>query len=669
MEAPDPTDILPTKSIFTIAVAVGLIGGAVPCCCEHYVVSVNRTDCRIALATTQLPCYAKLLVGDESVIRPNTKGRPNPILAIALVGIAVTCALGTRSQAQQPSPQRTQYPSDVVVTETFRSFTGGRALPALGDPAALVSRLGNATTASRDLGLALMPGLEIRQGHTVQFFGAQPAARGVTLPSISKLITLHPVAYRGVPLAPGSDVLSIATATGRLLLVRERNLPQVVDGINPTVDSDTGTRMAIEVSRTHEMPADADARDSRLEVFVDRSGGRLAWRVRVASNSLTAPWARDIWIAAIGNPVVLADREVIYHGHNGHVTAIAFPTSPVAGTASQDLEAAVVTRTSSDGGTATTDVSGRYTFPTGTGNATLTVGVSGPHSVVDNVPGNEISASATGSASAPVDLSLNAMTAEELAQTSAFIGVNRAHDFVQDFLPSDAWANLPTRVNIANSCNAFFDGTSLNFFQAGGGCVNTAYSDVVMHEYGHAVDQTFGGILDGGYSEGFGDSLAVMGTQQPCVGRDFFGAGTCLRPATDVILWPPSNGEDVHAIGRRYVGFVWALITQLQAVYSPAASFEVARQLVLGAAAANPASIPDAVRLSFIADDDDGDLTTCSAHQQMLAAAADSRHIPRPPDCTPSPTAGRSITPVLYFLFSQEYTPPPVTPVLDLLLR
>jgi hypothetical protein len=611
------------------------------------------------------------------VIRPNTKDRPNPILVMALGGIAFTCVLGTRSQALQPSPQRTQYPSDVVVTETFRSFTGGRALPVLGNTAALVSRLGNATTASRDLGLALMPGLEIRQGHTVQLFGAQPAARGATPPSFSKLITLHPVAYRGVPLAPGSDVLSIATATGRLLLVRERNLPQVVDGINPTVDRDTGIRMAIEVGRTHEMPADAEVRDSELEVFVDRSGGRLAWRVRVASNSLTAPWARDIWIAAIGNPIVLADREVIYYGHNGHVTAIAFPTSPVAGTTSQDLEAAIVTRTGSDGGTAMTDGSGRYSFPTGTGNATLTVGVSGlpipptpqPHSVVDNVPGNEISASATGSASVPVDLSLNATTAEELAQTSAFIWVNRAHDFVQDFLPSDAWAPMPTRVNIANSCNAFFDGTSLNFFQAGGGCVNTAYSDVVMHEYGHAVDQTFGGILDHGYSEGFGDSLAVMGTQQPCVGRDFFGAGTCLRPATDVILWPPSSGEDVHAIGRRYVGFVWALVTELQAVYSPAASFEVARQLVLGAAAANPANIPDAVRLSFIADDDDGDLTTCSAHQQMLAAAADSRHIPRPPDCTPSPTAGRSITPVLYFLFSQEYTLPPITPVLDLLLH
>jgi hypothetical protein len=609
-------------------------------------------------------------------MRSNTRERPNHSFAPALVSIALMCALETGANAQQPAPQRTQYASDVVVSETFHSFVGGRALPVAGDTAALVSRLSTAATATQDLGLALLPGLEIGAGNTVSLFRTQPAVRAdltqsARPPVTPKLMTLHPLAYRGVPLAPGSDVLSVATAEGKLLVVRERNIPQSVDGTTPTVDGEAAKRAAIEASRTHGMPTTAEANEPHLEVFVDRSAkGRLTWRVRVASTSLTAPWARDIWVAAIENPVVLADREVIYHGHSGHVTATAFITSPLAGTAAQNLDAATVPRTGSDGGTATTGPDGRYAFPTGIGNATLTVGVSGPHSVVDNVPGNEISASAAGSVSVPIDLSLNASTAEELAQTSAFIAVNRAHAFVQDFLPPspNALDKLLTRVNIAQTCNAFWDGSALNFFQAGNGCVNTAYSDVVMHEYGHGVDQLFGQILDGGYSEGFGDAVAVMATQQPCVGRDFFGAGTCLRPATDVVLWPPGSNEEVHAIGRRYVGFVWALITQLQAVYTPAASFEIARQLVLGAAAANPASIPDAVRLSFIADDDDGNLATCSPHFQMLAAAADSRHIPRPPNCTPSPTAGRSIAPVLYFLLGQGDTRPSIAPVLDVIL-
>jgi hypothetical protein len=591
------------------------------------------------------------------VIRSKANDRPKHLCTLAFVSATLMCILGTGGQAQQSSPQRTQYPSDVVVTETFHSFAGGRALPVAGDTAALISRLGNPATATRDLGLALMPGLEIGQGTTIQLFQTQPAPVRAAGPITAKLITVHPVAFRGIPLADGSDVLSIATAAGKLLVVRERNLPQTVDGSDPMVERDAAIAVATEASRTHGMPTDAAARDPHLEVFIDRSAkGRLAWRVRVASDSLTTPWAREIWVAAIGNPVVLADREAIYHSHHGQVSATAFPASPFAGSVSQDLSNAFVIRSGSDGGAVTTGEDGRYAFPTGVGVATLTVGVRGPFSIVDNVAGTEIIAAADGSPSAPIDLSLNATTEQELAQTTALVWVNRAHALVQDFLPPSErrcvfptpetpplLCKVTTNVNIASSCNAFWNGSSLNFLHAGSFagrvCPNTAYSDVVLHEYGHAVDQKFRGILDGGYSEGFGDSLAVIGTQQPCVGRDFFGAGTCLRLATDVYLWPPSSEEmDPHAIGRRYLGFVWALITELQAEYTSDVAFDIARQLVLAAAHANPSSIPDAVRLSFILDDDDGDLTTCSPHQQMLAAAADSRHIPRPPDCTPSPS-------------------------------
>ena len=53
---------------------------------------------------------------------------------------------------------------------------------------------------------------------------------------------------------------------------------------------------------------------------------------------------------------------------------------------------------------------------------------------------------------------------------------------------------------------------------------------------------------------------------------------------------------------------------------------------MLGAAAANPTNIPDAVRLSFVVDAPDGNPSHGSPHFHELAAAADSRNIPRPPD-------------------------------------
>jgi hypothetical protein len=142
--------------------------------------------------------------------------------------------------------------------------------------------------------------------------------------------------------------------------------------------------------------------------------------------------------------------------------------------------------------------------------------------------------------------------------------------------------------------------------------------------------------LDGGLSEGISDALAIIGTHQPCLGRDFTGAGTCLRPATDLILWPPAPGEGVHARGRRYAGFAWELVEQLKVGYGEDAAFDIAKQLVVGTLAANPSSIPDAVHIAFLLDDDDGDLTNGTPHFKELAAAADSRNLPRPPDPEPA---------------------------------
>jgi hypothetical protein len=232
----------------------------------------------------------------------------------------------------------------------------------------------------------------------------------------------------------------------------------------------------------------------------------------------------------------------------------------------------------------------------------------------------------------PIDLNFGASNEDQLAQTSTFYWANVAREIAHNVLGPAELAALPVRTNINSTCNAFWDGSSINFFKAGGGCPNTGYSDVVMHEYGHGIDSAKGGILDGGYSEGFGDAVAVLATKQPCVGRDFFGAGTCLRRASDVILWPPAPGEEVHAVGRRYAGFVWELTQQLKQTYAEDEAYDIAARLVLGAAAANPANTVDAVRLSFVVDDNDGNLANGTPHFRALANAADSRHIPRPAD-------------------------------------
>jgi len=286
------------------------------------------------------------------------------------------------------------------------------------------------------------------------------------------------------------------------------------------------------------------------------------------------------------------------------------------------------------GGTGNTSSS----LTSGGGPAAVNAGLSGLHSVVADFGGPLMTRSQSGTPASAMDLNFGGASEFQLAEVSGFYWANFIHTFASDILSATDLVALPTNVNINSSCNAFWNGSSINFFRAGGGCPNTAYSDVILHEYGHGIDSSKGGILDGGYSEGFGDSMAILGTRQSCVGRDFFGAGTCLRPATDVDLWPPPPFSDVHFIGKRYMQFVWQLVQELKKNNSEDESFQIAAHLDLAEAAANPISIPDAVRLSFIADDDDGDLSNGTPHCTELAAAADSRNIPRPP-CPPKKMA------------------------------
>jgi hypothetical protein len=338
---------------------------------------------------------------------------------------------------------------------------------------------------------------------------------------------------------------------------------------------------------------------------------------------------------------VLYWESEIYHTQHGTVTANIWTTSSATGapTGNRAVADLQVTR-STDTAHATTGADGRYGYTTGTGNAQITALLQGPFALIQNQAGSNLQVVQSGGTANPIDLNFGASSEFDLAQTTALYWTDFAHELAQPALGPAALKNLPVNTSINATCNAFWNGSSLNFFRAGGGCPNTAYSDVVMHEFGHGVDASNGGIVDGGYSEGFGDSLAILGTRQPCVGRDFFGPGTCLRPATDVVLWPPPAGDDVHDVGRRYAGFVWELVNQLKKANADDESFQLATRLVLGAAVANPSNIPDAVRLSFVVDAPDGNPAHGSPHFQALAAAADSRHIPRPPD----PVAGGAAT-------------------------
>lgn len=114
------------------------------------------------------------------------------------------------------------------------------------------------------------------------------------------------------------------------------------------------------------------------------------------------------------------------------------------------------------------------------------------------------------------------------AARSSYYHLNRIKEKARYWLPANGWVNqkLTSKVNIAATCNAYWNG-SVNFYKSGGGCRNSGeIAGVVTHEYGHGLDQNDGGGYDNP-SEGYADVIAIFQDRRSCVGRGFFVNGNC----------------------------------------------------------------------------------------------------------------------------------------------
>jgi hypothetical protein len=531
------------------------------------------------------------------------------------------------------APVENRYPDGSKLQSQYSSVQRSVVLPsAAASVRANSAGFASAAAVQTDLpeGFSLLAAPTSHVGGTDQPVGANMAPATAADPAASsteKFITVFPLAYRGVPLSKGSDYLTIVGGDGRIQATRKRAMPTKVDATQPTVSA----AEAIQVARK-DAGATFAGPDPKpeLQIWVDdQQNGNLSWTFTLSSAAVGDPNVRKYWIAAVGEPRVLNWESEVYHTHSGLVSGNIWAASPFQPTESRAFPRLEVTRLS-DGVKLITGADGRYGYTTPAASTEIRAKLRGPWFIINNQSGPGLESAQTGPASPPISLNLGATGEDQLAQDSAFYWSNFARDLARTILGPADLPNLPVLTNINQTCNAFWNGSSINFFKSGNGCPNTAYADVVMHEYGHGIDAAKGGIVNGGYSEGFGDAMAVLATRQPCVGRDFFGAGTCLRSASDVILWPSPGG--VHTVGRPYGGFTWELIQQLKQTFSENEAYAIATRLVLGAAAANPSDIADAVRLSFIVDDNDGNLANGTPHFRALANAADSRKIPRPAD-------------------------------------
>ncbi|MBA3465047.1 MAG: M36 family metallopeptidase [Deltaproteobacteria bacterium] len=219
---------------------------------------------------------------------------------------------------------------------------------------------------------------------------------------------------------------------------------------------------------------------------------------------------------------------------------------------------------------------------------------------------------------------------EDDAQVQVYLSTNIVKDYVRTYLDP----NLPTlndsmtaNVNIAQDCNAFFDGKTINFFHKSTKCQNTGLlQDVVYHEYGHALHtlSVIEGVgkFDGAMSEGASDFLAALITNDPGMGRGFFFTNEPLRsldPIVEERRWP-EDVQEIHHTGLIYGGTMWDLRKALIAELGEPAGIALTNKLYMGTLR-RATNIPSSLIEALVEDDDDGNLDNGTPHECTIRKA------------------------------------------------
>ncbi len=252
---------------------------------------------------------------------------------------------------------------------------------------------------------------------------------------------------------------------------------------------------------------------------------------------------------------------------------------------------------------------------------------------------------------------------------TGFYELNRIAQWARERTPHGWLSNrLTANMNINSNCNAFWNGSSVNFYRSGGGCGNTGeLAGVFDHEWGHGLDDndTNGSISFPG--EGIADIYAALRLDESCIGPGFFDSGNCGGygdPCLDCtgirdidwaqrqsgqphdVAWGLSNCSscgffaNVHCLGAIYSETVWDLIKRdIPNNYGndSNSAMELGTRITLAGAApvgdwftcngnGNDGCGSDGGYLNFLAaDDDNGNINDGTPHMTAIASAFD-RH-------------------------------------------
>jgi hypothetical protein len=458
-----------------------------------------------------------------------------------------------------------------------------------------------------------------------------------------KVVVKFQQVVSGVPTHHGWVNL-LFSADGRLLGLDNQGLPHVAQApLDATVSTaaavaaaqaafaaDTGVpAVSVEPAGYVLFPAKADARKSAVH-----AAAAYQFKLAAAHDPVSGelPVIRQYVISARGEPAVLGSWSLVHGDLIGKVQGNAQAGLLPDGGAPEVLQNLKDVRLAATGETNKyTDDFGNFSFPGTNTSKLVTATFNGLYSRVDNNAGAESSVALTLVPGVSQTLLLNQSLSEQTtAEINAHISVEAMRDWVLALDPGDTSFNfqVTSNVNQASTCNAFYDGISINFYLSGGGCPNTSYSTVVWHEEGHWANDLYGSGNGGdGFGEGGADCWAMYIADNPVVAQDFFGLGTYIRTGDNTTQFcgdenPGCYGE-VHFDGEPLMGAIWKVRRNLKNVLGPSGGGLLSDQYLLAwYQTFNDAQIKSIIEDHWLMlDDNDGNLNNGTPNYPTIDSA------------------------------------------------
>jgi len=357
----------------------------------------------------------------------------------------------------------------------------------------------------------------------------------------------------------------------------------------------------------------------------------LVFEAQVGGNWDPSTYQKSELLVDAETGEILFEKNLILHA-DGNVSGVATESSGADVCDAESPSGLPYAKVTRGGNTAYADANGNFTI-NGSGN--ITSFLEGQWFDVNN-SGSDSSISQSG-----LNILHNSSNSSESyrAEVNAYLQSNIVRDFTLSFNPNfptiENQTSFPVNVNLGDTCNAYYDYSSINFYSSGGGCSNTAFSVIVHHEYGHHMVEV-GGSGQGAYGEGMGDVIGVLITGDNQLGRGFYSDDCTngIRNASNNHQYPCSGGS--HDCGQLISGCIWDTLAEMQSSY-PTIGHEIVSSLAVNSILMHSgSSITPSITLDWLTlDDDDGDLENGTPHSvEILAGFAmhSMDQIPEPLD-------------------------------------